>query len=99
MVQNKFKGDLMYKVWGRLRKDNKNIRDMVAECDLDNHTKKDCLTSCIEQICNEFDLQRPMLLPKNQRELEKLGLTSFNQDNFIETIYFDTLEIEIIEDE
>ncbi|HZK35246.1 MAG TPA: hypothetical protein VFD33_08050 [Bacillota bacterium] len=89
----------MYKVWGRIRKNNKYIMDMVVKCDLDDHSKEDCLHKCIQKICYEFDLQRPVWFPKNQREFQDLGLITFNQDNFIETIDFDVLEIEVIEDE
>ncbi|HOB19925.1 MAG TPA: hypothetical protein PK830_07335 [Candidatus Atribacteria bacterium] len=90
---------MMYKVWGRIRKNNKIVKDMVVPCDPVGQSKEDCLHYCIQQICYEFDLQRPVWFPKNQREYDEFRLVTFNQDNFMETVNFDALEIEVIEDE
>jgi len=38
-------------------------------------------------------------LPKNQREYEDYRRVVLNQDNFIEAIDFDTLEIEVLDNE
>jgi len=57
----------MLRVWGLVRKNNKIVKDMVAEY-LENDIKEiDALHKCIEDICYEFDLQRPLWFPKNQR--------------------------------
>lgn len=89
----------MLRVWGIIRKKNKIIKDMVVEDFRSNVPESEQLHHCIAQICYEFDLQRPMWLPKNQREYDKYRRIVFTQDNFIENIDFDTLEIEILEDQ
>ena len=89
----------MLRVWGIIRKKNKIIKDMVVEDSKIDVSKSDQLHHCIEQICYKFDLQRPIWLPKNQREYEDYRRVVLTQDNFIEAIDFDTLELEILEDE
>ena len=89
----------MLRVWGIIRKNNKIIHDMVAQYLGDDIREIDMLHNCIEKICYEFDLQRPMWLPKNQREYEDYRRIVLTQDNFIESINFHTLELEILDDD
>ncbi|HHU78637.1 MAG TPA: hypothetical protein GXZ29_07170 [Clostridiales bacterium] len=89
---------MMYRIWGILRKNNRIIADTVAESNEQGLTDEERLQECILKICSEFDLQRPMWLPKNEREFEKYRRAVLNQDNFIELISFDTLEIELLDD-
>lgn len=72
---------------------------MVVEDTRTDVSKSEQLHYCIEQICYKFDIQRPIWLPKNQREYEDYRRVVLNQDNFIEAIDFDTLELEILEDD
>ena len=51
----------------------------------------------MDEICQHFDLAKPIWLDQNYDELNKFGKTSFRQDHFIEIIPFQELEIEIIE--
>lgn len=89
----------MLRVWGIIRKNNKILQDMVAEYLDDDISEIDMLHDCIQKICYEFDLQRPMWLPKNQREYEDYRRIVLTQDNFIESIDFDALELEILDDD
>ena len=88
----------MYRLWAIIRKHNKIVRDMVASCDKETLSPNDCLHQCIHEICYEFDLQRPMWLTKNQREYEEFRRVVLTQDNFIESINFDALELEVLGD-
>jgi len=88
----------MIRLWGLIRKNNKRIKDMVAECSDPGLTEEEQLFQCIQKICYDFDIQRPMWLPKNQREYNEYRRVVLNQDNFIETIDFDALELELLED-
>lgn len=89
----------MFRVWGIVRKRNKIIKDMVVEDSRTDVSESEQLHHCIEQLCYEFDLQQPIWLPKNQREYEDYRRVVLNQDNFIEAIDFDTLEIEVLDNE
>ena len=52
---------------------------------------------CLDEICMELDLQRPIWLEQNRQDIRSFGLTQFRQDHFIEPFPYDALEIEILE--
>jgi len=88
----------MFRLWGKIRKNNKTVRDIVVASEEPGLSNEERLQECIQKICYEFDLQRPMWLPKNQRDYEKYQRVELIQDNFIETIPFDFLELELIDE-
>ena len=74
-------------------------KDMVV-CNEDkelNRTRK--IFAAIEEVCNEFDLSRPIWLDNNIAEFKKHDKVRFNKDNFIDDIDFDYLEIQVIEED
>lgn len=88
----------MFRLWGKLIKDNRMLRDIVAENDTaDTRTHK--IFSALEEICYTFDLEKPIWLESNITEFKRHKKTRFSQDNFVETIDFDYLEIHIIEED
>ena len=81
----------MFRIWGKLFKDNHLLKDMVYE-NSDralNRTKK--VFAGLHEFCMEFDLQEPIWLDKNITEFQRVDKTRFDQDNFIESIEFDFL--------
>lgn len=89
----------MFRIWGKLFKDNHLLKDMVYE-NSDralNRTKK--VFAGLHEFCMEFDLQEPIWLDKNITEFQRVDKTRFDQDNFIESIEFDFLEIQVIEED
>lgn len=88
----------MFRLWGKVIKDNKIIQDMVFEDDT-FMSKKDKIDLGIEEICYNFDLSKPLWLINNDKELPLYNKTSFQQDHFMEPIPFDYFEIEIIEED
>ena len=89
----------MFRIWGKLFKDNHLLKDMVYE-NPDrtlNRTKK--VFAGLHEFCMEFDLQEPIWLDKNITEFQRVDKTRFDQDNFIESIEFDFLEIQVIEED
>lgn len=89
----------MFRIWGKIWKENHMLRDMVYENNDPslNRTKK--VFAGIHEFCITFDLQEPIWLDKNIAEFKKIDKTRFYQDNFIETIEFDYLEIHVIEED
>lgn len=89
----------MFRMWGKIVKENHLLRDMVYENnDMSiNRTKKVFLG--LHEICIEFDLQEPIWLDKNISEFQRIDKTRFEADNFIEQIDFDYLEIHVIEED
>lgn len=89
----------MFRIWGKLCKDNHLLKDLVYEnSDRElNRTKK--VFAGLHEFCMEFDLQEPIWLDKNIAEFKRVDKTRFYQDNFIESIEFDFLEIQVIEED
>ncbi len=88
----------MFRIWGKIFKDNKMLKDIVIENDSGyNRTKK--VFQALEQICHDFDLGIPIWLDSTVTEFKRHSKCRFTQDNFIETVDFDYLEIQVIEED
>lgn len=83
----------MLKIWGKLIKDNKIIKDEVVLADMEGSYQEN-LKECINQLCYKFDICKPYWLPINMEEYNKRGKTTFNYHNFIEEIEFDKFIVE-----
>ena len=87
----------MFRLWGKMFKDNKMLRDTVI-CDESNDTRTHKIFHALDEICQEFDLSKPIWLDSTVKDFQKHAKTRFYQDNFMDTIEFDYLEIHIIEE-
>lgn len=87
----------MFRLWGKVYKDDSIIKNTVIHMDEGGHSTDTLTNNCMDQLCDTLDLQHPMWLNDNKKEYPVYGRTSFNQNHFIEDIDFDHLEIEIIE--
>lgn len=74
------------------------MQDMVIE-DSGSDTRTHKVFHALEQVCYSFDLSKPIWLDKTIKDFKRLSKTRFTQDNFIESIDFDYLEIQIIEED
>ena len=88
----------MVRIWGKLMKSNKFREEKVVEIDNQSLNMNDNIEAALATICYDFDLEKPMWFDKNTKELNQISKTSFREDQFIEPIWFDYLEIEIIGD-
>ena len=88
----------MFRLWAREIKDNKTVRDLTVSDDRqDTRTHK--IYAALETVGREFDLAVPIWLNKNINEFKRISKTRFDRDNFVEEIYFDYLEIQVIEED
>ena len=88
----------MFRMWGKIWKDNKMIKDVtISDASEDTRTHK--VLHALEKICYEFDLEQPIWLDSCIREFKRHSRACFRQDSFIETIDFDFLEIQVIEED
>ena len=86
------------RIWGKIIKDNHLLRDTVVLLEgSERRTIK--VFEGLRLICMEFDLAVPTWLDVNVREFQKIAKTRFRQASFIETISFDYLEIQVIEED
>jgi hypothetical protein len=87
----------MFRIWGKIYKDNKLIQDTVICNDTDD-TRTHKVFQALDAICYEFDLGKPIWLDNTISEFQRLSRARFYQDNFVEHIDFDYLEIHVIEE-
>ena len=89
----------MFRLWAKVFKDNKLLKDIVIENNDNNLNRTKKIFQAIDDICYEFDLAKPIWLESTIADFKKRSKTRFNHDNFIESIDFDYLEIEVIEED
>ena len=88
----------MFRMWGKLYKSNKMIDDItVADDSANGRTLK--VFGAVNTICLHFDLPEPIWLRSNISEFKRVSRTRFTQDSFIESVPFDYLEIQVIEED
>ncbi|MCQ2540504.1 MAG: hypothetical protein MJ114_08695 [Acetatifactor sp.] len=88
----------MFRLWARTFKDNHMLQDTTIVNDkVDTRTHK--VFQALDEVCLQFDLGKPIWLDKTIREFKHHRKARFTQDNFIESIEFDYLEIQVIEED
>ena len=88
----------MFRLWGKIWKDNHLLQDMVFEDD-SNDTRTHKIFRGLEKICYDFDLGNPIWLEKTIAEFKRHDKARLYRDNFIEEIRFDYLEVHGIEED
>ena len=89
----------MFRVWGKIMKDNRLVKDTVVEIANNDMSRTKKTYEALDEMCRTFDLARPIWLETNKKEFIRLAKTRFTQDSFIETIEFDYLEFHVIEED
>ncbi len=88
----------MFRLWGKMIKDNRLIKDAVI-CNDGHDTRTHKIFQALNELCSQFDLGSPLWLDKTAKEFQQFAKARFYQDNFIEQIDFDYLEIHVIEED
>lgn len=83
------------KLYGRLSKGTKIIKQAYVEKDDSEGTFHDRLEESLIEVCRKLDIPVPMWLKKNTTEFAMYRKTFFERDQFIESINFDRFEIKI----
>lgn len=89
----------MFRLWAKIYENNHMIKDAVIINDNMELTRTKKIFAALDEVCNEFDLGKPIWLDANIAEFKKVAKTRFRSDNFIESIDFDYLEIQVIEED
>lgn len=89
----------MFRLWAKIMASGKMVKNMTIENSDSslNRTKK--IFNSIDEICYAYDLSKPIWLDKNIREFKKNSKTRFTKDNFVDEIEFDSMDIEVIEED
>ena len=78
----------MFRMWGKIWKDNRIKEDMVIEINDFSLSRTQMVFQALDEICSQFDLEKPIWLDSNIKEFQLRAKTRFNQDNFIEILDF-----------
>lgn len=81
------------RLWGRIIKNHRIERSETVDIEDGD------IEAAFVEICRRFDVQRPIQLPKHNREFEKFGRTFYAKEHFTEPIGFEKLEIELLSPE
>ena len=85
------------RIWFKMMKDNHLLRDItITDESKDTRTHK--IFRALDEACYEFDLSKPIWLDSTITEFQKHDKARFYQDNFVDSIDFDYLEIQVIEE-
>ena len=82
------------KIWIKLMKDEKIYRDTVYEQDA--LLVRANFEKTLRAICEKMDIPNPLVLPARIREFENFNRTVFRGSEFVESIPFDFMTIEIV---
>lgn len=88
----------MFRVWGKIMKENRLVKDTVIEIDDYEMSRTKRVYKALEDMCYEFDLAVPIWLKKNQEDFICYAKIRFTSDNFIDSIDFDYLDFHVIEE-
>ncbi|MBR5406404.1 MAG: hypothetical protein IK111_02060 [Lachnospiraceae bacterium] len=86
------------RIWAKLIGENHIIKDMVIE-DTSDDTRTHKVFDAMDRICHEFDLSKPIWLDATVKDFKRHSKCRFLNDNFIDSIDFDYLEIQVLEED
>ena len=89
----------MFRVWGKIIQNNHLLQDTVVEISDKDMSRTHKVYKALDEICYQFNLAVPTWLDQNKKEFLKVSKTRFNKDSFIESIDFDYLEFQVIEED
>ena len=97
-IKSRQEGRSMFRLWAKEFQNNHMLIDTVI-CDDSDDTRTHKVFRALEEVCYQFDLGKPIWLDANIQDFKRHDKTRFTQDNFIDSIDFDYLEIQVIEED
>ena len=89
----------MFRLWAKAFKNSKVLNDIIISDIAEDKNRTRKVFDAVDEVCYEFDFSRPVWLDKNINEFKRRDKTRFDQDNFIDSLEFDYLEIQMIEED
>ena len=87
------------RIWAKIFSDNHLLLDLVIVKEDRQTTRTKKIFQALEEACMAFDLSIPIWLDANIAEFKRHAKTRFRQDSFVDSIEFDFLELQIIEED
>lgn len=89
----------MFRLWAKIFKENRMLKDTVVCIDDPSLNRTRKVFAAIDEVCYTFDLSKPIWLDSTVSDFKRHDKTRFYQDNFIDSIDFDFVEIQVIEED
>ena len=89
----------MFRLWAKEFKDNRLLKDITISDMAEGKSRTKKVFDAVDEVCYEFDLSRPVWLEKNINEFKRRDKTRFYKSNFIGSVEFDFIEIQVIEED
>jgi len=89
----------MFRIWMKIIKENRLVQDTVIEIDDPEETRTHKVYKALEEGCHRMNLAIPIWLDLNKKDFIRHARTRFTADSFIETIDFDYLDFQVIEED
>ena len=86
------------KVWVLLRKKQRIDRESMTEYSVPPVWTAEEIGEMLTPVCRELDVSRPMILEKHVDEMERIGRVVFRAADFVDSISFDTMEVELVDE-
>lgn len=84
------------RIWAKVLKEHRIIRETVREFSSARPSDMEGWSLPIHELCQDLDLCRPVLLRKHVNDLTRFSRVVFKPADFIETVDFDELEVEVL---
>jgi len=86
----------MERIWAVIKSDQKITGSYDTDCAIRFWQQPDDLSAVMDALCLSLDIAHPVWLNKHSREMDAFSRTVFFGDDFMEPIFFDSLELEYI---
>lgn len=86
-------------IWFKIFKNNRLLCDTVIQNDISSLTRTKKIFAAMEEVCYDFDLSKPIWLDSNITEFKRHNKVRFYKDNFIDSIDFDYIEMQILKED
>ncbi|QSX06118.1 hypothetical protein JYG23_01235 [Sedimentibacter sp. zth1] len=87
----------MYRLWAKTIINNKMI-DSIDIQNNENISLNEKRKKCFNQIYYKLDISAPIWLTKHAQEFDEFKRITFKKDDFVDEVFFDKLEIELVDD-
>ena len=86
------------KIWFKIWENTHLLKSETIEDDTED-TRTHKIFHALEEACYEFDLSKPIWLESTISEFQRHAKARFRQDNLIDSVDFDYMEIQVIEED
>lgn len=86
------------KIWARIIKENHTVKDTVIEKNQSELTRTKKILTSLEEVCHDWDLAVPIWLDSTITDFQRRSKCRFYSDCFTESIDFDYLELQVLEE-